>query len=132
MAIGTTVGIAGGNARQGAARRLAHHTKSTEFRHQTFHAIEHGLIQRHVNHLALPTAVPLLQSQQNTDDAVQCGQGIANADPNANWCLPRLATQMTQTAHGLGHHTKTRAIPIRPCLAVSTDAQNNQTGVRGH
>ena len=54
-AVGAVIRIAGRDAGQGAAGRLAHRAKRAVLGDQAFHHIEHRFVQRHVDHLAQAT-----------------------------------------------------------------------------
>ena len=128
-AVLAAVGIGRRNPGQGAAARLAHRTKGAVLGQQAFHAIEHRFVQSHVNHLALATAVALVQGHQNANHAVQGRQGVANADPHTHWYAARLGGEVAQAPHGFGHDTKAGLVTPWPGLPITTDAQHNQPWV---
>ena len=129
-AVLAAVSIGGRNAGQGAAARFAHRTKGAVLGQQAFHAVEHRLVQRHVNHLALTRAVAVLQRQQNADHAVQRRQRVAHAHTHPHRHTAGLGRQVAQAAHGLGHHAKTGAVTVRATLAVTAHAQHDQPRVQ--
>src|SRR6185369_413163 len=96
---------------------------------QAFHAVEYRLVQGHVDHLTAPARVAVLQSQQDADHAMQCGQRIADAYADSHRHAPRLAGQVAQAAHRFGHDTEARAIAIGSGLAIAADAQHDQAAI---
>ena len=135
-AIGTRVSVAGRDTRQGRASRLAHRPESTVLRQQAFHAVEHGLVQGHVHHLATAfrrlgadAGVAGLQGQQHADHPMQRGQGVSQADTGPHGRTAWLAIEVTHAAHGLGHHGKPWSVFVGAALAVAADAQHDEAGV---
>ena len=127
--ITTAVGIAGCNAGQCTARCFAHRTKRAVLGQQTFHAVEDGFVQSHVNHLALTAFLALVQRHQNANHPVQRSQCVANTHAHTHGHAAWLGSEMTQTTHGLGHHTKAWLVAIRPCLPIAADAQHDEARV---
>ena len=132
LAIGAGVGVGGRDARQRAARGLAHRTEGAVLGQQAFHAVEDGLVQRHVHHLPAPAAMTLVQGGQHADHPMQRGQRVADAHAHPHRWPPRLAGEVAQAAHGLGHHPETGFVAVRPGLAVAADAQHDQPRVGRH
>ena len=71
------------------------------------------------DNLTLTAAVSFMQRGEHANDAVKCGQGVANAHANPDRWPVGLAAQMAQATHGLGHHAKPRFVAVRPRLSVA-------------
>ena len=123
------VGVAWGNAGQGASRRLADHAEGAVLGQQAFHAVEDRFVQGHVDHLAFAAGLAFVQRQQDADHAVQRGQRVADAHAHAHRHAAGLGGQVAQAAHGLGHNAEAGFVAVRPCLAVAADAQHDQARI---
>ncbi len=123
------VGVGRRNAGQGATGRPTHFAKGAVFGQEAFHAIEHRLIQGHIDHLTLTRTLSLLQRQQDANDTMQSGQGVAQAHPHTHRHAAGLCGQVSNPAHGLAHHTKSGAVAVGAGLAIATHAQHDELGV---
>ena len=92
--------------------------------HRAFHQVEHGLVQGHVDHLALARAAPaggitVAQRHQRADHAVQRGDRVAdrNADPHRR--PVRVPRHVADAAHALADRAKARLVAHRTSLAVA-------------
>ncbi|OIQ63369.1 hypothetical protein GALL_550900 [mine drainage metagenome] len=126
------VSVARCDTRQSAAARATHFTESAVFGQQAFHAVEHRLVQSHINDLPLTRTLALMQRQQDADDTVQRGQRVADADTHTHRHPTRFGAQVAQAAHGFGDHAKTGLVAVGASLSVTADAQHDQARVDGH
>jgi hypothetical protein len=131
VAVGAAVGVAGRDAGQRAAGGLAHGAEGAVLGQQAFHAVEHALVQRHVDHLPLArfTSLAVVQRHQDADHAVQRRQRVADAHAHAHRRAAGLGRQVAQPAHGLGHHAEAGLVAVGAGLAVAADAQHDQARV---
>ena len=87
-------------------------------------------MQGHINHLASASMhFAVVERHQNTDHAVQGGQGVANRHAHTHRHAARLSRKVPQTPHGLTNDAKPGHVSIGPRLPIARDAQHHQARV---
>ena len=128
--VGAAVGVARRDPRQRAAGGPAHRAEGAVLGDQALHHVEHGLVQRDVDHLAAPAVgLAVVQRGQHADGAVQRGQRVTDADAAAHRHAPGLAGEVAQAAHGLADRAEAGQVAVGPGLPVAADAQHDQARV---
>ena len=99
VAVGAGIGVARRDAGKGAAGPFAHRAEGIVFRQQALHAVEHALVQRHVDELPFAAVhLPVPERHQNADHAMQRRQGVTDGNPHADRHPPRLPGQVAEPA----------------------------------
>ena len=125
------VGVARGDAGEGAAGPLAHDPSHVVLRHHRLHEVEDRLVERHVDHLPLAGAphVPGVHRREGPYDGVERGERVAEADAAPHRGPVRLAGDVSDASHRLADVREPGPVLVRPRLPVAGDAHQDEPGI---